>query len=50
MSVTEDKTTVIEGYRVVGTGLTVYDDPEPVEGKVVWLNSPRILALSSSPS
>jgi hypothetical protein len=41
MSITEDPKTVNAGYRVVGEGLTVYDDPEPVEGTVVWLDSPE---------
>jgi hypothetical protein len=41
MSITEESKKVTEGYRVVGEGLTVYDDPEPVEGTVIWLDSPR---------
>lgn len=28
-------------FRVVGTGLTVYEDATPIEGPVVWLDSPE---------
>jgi hypothetical protein len=31
---------VIEGYRLVGTGRAVYEDDQPVEGPAVWLDSP----------
>jgi hypothetical protein len=27
-------------FAPIGTGLTVFDHPDPVEGRVVWLNSP----------
>jgi hypothetical protein len=29
-----------EELRVIGTGLTVYDDPNSVEGPTIWLDSP----------
>ncbi|MGV1046996.1 MAG: PEP-utilizing enzyme [Solirubrobacterales bacterium] len=32
---------VIEEYKLIGTGQSVYVDDEPVEGPVVWLDSPK---------
>ena len=32
---------VIEEYRLVGTGKAVYEDDQPVEGPVVWLDTPQ---------
>lgn len=33
--------TVAEDFTLVGTGRSVYTTPEPVEGPVVWLDSPQ---------